>query len=514
MRTVNSIKNVIMSLISSGLTILFGFITQRVFLQTLGLEVLGINSLFNSIISMMAIAELGFGVSILYNLYQPIAENNKEKIKSLMSFYKKSYHCIAGIIFLIGIILLPFLKNIVGEITIPINIYSIFILFIIDCIASYLLSYKRSLLYANQKNYIVDIIHVLYILVLNIGQILILYISKSYILFLLIKIICRFAENIIISKIVNKMYPFIKEKDVQKIEKNILDDIVKKVKSLFLHRIGGIVVLGSDSIIITKFLGVTQMGLYSNYSVVITAISNLLTQIFNGLTASVGNLLVTENEEKSYEIYRKISFLNFFMYSLATIGVFNCIQPLIKIWMGEEYLIGELPLLMICINFYFQGQRNTINTFKNAAGIFYEDRYIPLLEAAVNLIFSIIFVQFLGLAGVFMGTIASVTVLFLYSYPKYVYKTLFKKKQTEYIKEVVKFFFIMVTTAIIINIIINQIVFNNVYLQFIINVFMCIVATLLIYTIIFYKTEEFSYYKNIIMTILHKWYKTNKTEDN
>lgn len=498
MRTANSIKNVITSIISSIMTILFGFITQKVFLHILGIEVLGINSLFNSIISMMAIAELGFGISILYNLYKPIVENDKEKIKSLMNLYRKSYYAIAGIIFLIGLCLLPFLKNIVGETNVQLNLNIIFMLFIMDCIASYLLSYKRSLLYANQKNYIIDLVHILYILILNISQILILYITKSYILALILKIMCRFIENILISKIVNRRYPFIKEKQVEKLDKNVLDDIKKKIKSLLYHRIGGIVVLGSDSIIITKFLGVAQMGLYSNYNTVLSAISSLLTQTFNGLTASVGNLLTTENEEKTYQVYKKISFMNFFIYSIATIGIYNCIQPLITIWLGKQYLIDKLVLLVIAINFYLQGQRNTMNTFKNAAGIFYEDRYIPIVEAATNLIFSIIFVIFFKLAGVFMGTIVSVLVLFLYSYPKYVYKPLFKKRRIEYIKETFKYFFIMILTGLITNIIISQLNFENIYIQFLVNVVICIAFTLITYTVIFYKSEEFKYYLNII----------------
>ena len=505
MRTANSIKNAIISVISNLMSIIFGFITQKILLQQLGVEILGVNSLFTSIMSMMAIVELGFGVSILYNLYKPIAEDNKEQIKSLMSFYKKSYHCIAGIILFIGLCILPFLNNIVGKTIDNINIYIVFILFVGDTIASYLLSYKRSLLYAYQKNYIVDIIHILYILVLNILQIIVLYLTKSFILFLILKIICRLAENIIISILVNKKFPFIKEKNVVKIKKDILDDIVKKIKSLFLHRIGGIIVLGSDSIIITKFLGIATMGIYSNYNVVLTALNNLLTQILNGVTASVGNLLVTENKDKSYSIYKKISFVNFLIYSFATIGIYTCIQPLIKIWVGESYLIAEFALIIICINFYFQGQRNTINVFKNAAGIFYEDRYIPLVEATVNLVASIILVKVFGLAGVFIGTIISVSVLFLYSYPKYVYKALFNKKKIQYIKEVFGYFIIMIITAFIINFIITNISIENLYLQLIINVMLCTILFTVINLIIFHKTEEFKYYKNILYKVLfHK----------
>ena len=505
MRTINSIKNAIMSIIASIITIIFGFITQKVFLDQLGVELLGLNSLFTSIMSMMAIAELGFGVSILYNLYKPIAEDNKEQIKSLMNFYKKSYHCIAVIILLVGLCILPFLNTIVGKTINDINIHIVFMLFVGDTIASYLLSYKRSLLYAYQENYIIDTVHIIYILLVNVFQIILLYLTRSFILVLIVKIICRFLENIIISEIVNRRFPYIKEKNIEKISKNILADIKKKVKSLLFHRIGGIVVLGSDSIIITKFLGIATMGIYSNYNIVLNAINNLLTQILSAITASVGNLLVTENSNKTYNIYKKISFANFLIYSFATIGIYTCIQPLIKVWVGENYLIAELALIMICINFYFQGQRNTINVFKNAAGIFYEDRYIPLVEATVNLVASIILVKIFGLAGVFMGTIISVSVLFLYSYPKYVYKTLFNKNRIQYIKEIMGYFVVMIVTAFIINLIISNIIIKNLYMQLLINVMLCTILFIVINFILFFRTEEFVYYKKMFYKLIfHK----------
>lgn len=501
MRTINSIKNAIMSVISNLILIVFGFVTQKIFLQQLGVEILGINSLFTNIMSMMAIAELGFGVSILYNLYKPIAQDDKEQIKSLMSFYKKSYRCIAGIILALGLCILPFLNSIV-ETTVDINIYVVFMLFVGDTIASYLLSYKRSLLYAYQENYIVDLAHIIYIIVLNVLEIALLYTTKSFILILIIKIVCRLAENIEISIIVNKRFPFIKEKNVKKISKDVLNDIKIKIKSLLFHRIGGIVVLGSDSIVITKVLGITQMGIYSNYNTVLSAITNLLTQILNAITGSVGNLLVTESTDKTYSIYKKISFVNSLIYSFATIGIYTCIQTLIKVWVGEEYLITQLALIVICINFYFQGQRNTINVFKNAAGIFYEDRYIPLVEAIVNLVSSIILAKFFGLAGVFMGTIISVAVLFLYSYPKYVYKPLFKREKRQYIKEVGKYFLIMLATGAVISIIISNIQINNLFVQLIINVIVCTILFILINYIIFRKTEEFKYCKNMALNFL------------
>ena len=189
MRVKNSIKNTTAAIVSNILTILIGLVAQAVFIKILGTEYLGINGLFTNIISMLGIVELGIGSAIVYNLYKPIANRDYETIKSLMNFYKKAYHIIALVVFIIGISIIPFLGYFIGKVTIDININLVYILFIIDIVCSYLLTYKRSLLYADQKNYIINIIHMIYLVTLNISQLLLLYITKNYYLYLGIKII-------------------------------------------------------------------------------------------------------------------------------------------------------------------------------------------------------------------------------------------------------------------------------------------------------------------------------------
>ena len=295
MRTINSLKNSIISIIMYIVTILIGLISQKIFINILGNEYLGINSLFANIISMLSIAELGFGAAIIYNLYRPIAEDNREEIKSLIKFYKISYRIIALIVAFIGISIIPFISNIVGKINITDSIYLIYILFLTDTVVSYLLTYKRSILYADQKTYIINIVHIVYLVLMNLFQIIVLYTTKNFILYLLIKIIFRILENIIITLIANKKYSYLREKDIKDISEKTRKNIITKVKGLLFHKIGGFVVLGTDNIIISKFLGVVTVGLYSNYYMIISAVNNLFTQVFNSITATVGNLLIEKN---------------------------------------------------------------------------------------------------------------------------------------------------------------------------------------------------------------------------
>ena len=504
MRTKNSIKNIIVALILNLISIIIGLISQKVFISSLGTEYLGINGLFTNIISMLGIVELGLGSAIIYNLYKPVADNNKKKIKSLMHFYKISYRIIAVVVTIIGLLIIPFLGLIVKDVNISENLIIIYLLFLTDIVCSYLLTYKRSILYAYQKSYIINIVHIGYLLCMNLFQILILIYTKNYYLYLIIKIIARIIENIVITKIANKSYPILLEKDVIPLDKKTKKDIFTKIKALLLHKIGGFVVLGSDNIIISAFLGVNTVGLYSNYSMIINVLVNLSNQAFSAITASVGNLLVTSNNKKTYSVYKNIFFANTWLAGFIAIGLLVCMDSFVNIWLGERYLLSTSVLLVLCINLYLQITRYTNNSFKEAAGIYYEDRFVPIIESVVNIVMSIVLLHYFGLAGVFMGTICSNLVLHLYSYPKFVYTRLFKKNYSDYYHNFFKNFIIVTLIGGITFCISRIIVFNNLFLNLFWNIFVCLLIPNVLFFAYYRKSSELSYYANLLSSILKK----------
>ena len=503
MRTKHSIKNIIGSMLSNILTIIIGLIAQAVFIKILGSEYLGLNGLFSNIITMLGIVELGVGNAIIYNLYKPIAENNISKIKSLMNFYKKSYRLIACIVAIIGIIIIPFLPFFIEEISIDINITLVYLLFLIDVVCSYLLSYKRSILYANQKNYIINIVHIIYTILLNTSQLLVLFFTKNYYYYLIMKIIMRILENFIISKIADKKYAFINEQS-EKLDKETEKDIFTKVKALFFHKIGSFAVLGADNIIISKFLGLVTVGLYSNYYLIINAVQTVFGQIITSFTASVGNMLVTESKEKCYDVFKKIRFFNFWLATFASSSVLIIMDSFISIWIGDKYILPLLVLEVLVFNLYQKLMRNSYMSFKEAAGIYYEDRFVPLIEATLNIIVSIFCCKLFGLAGVFMGTVISGLALWCYSYPKYVYKKLFDRNYIEYAKETIGYIILFVLIAsgtYYLSTIIN---FSNIYLEFISNVIISLIVPNILLFIIFFKTDNFKYYSNLLKNVIKK----------
>lgn len=444
MRTKNTILNVIATILLFSIKVLLNFIGRTLLIRYLGDNYNGISSLFSNIVSILSIADMGIGSAIIYNLYKPVSENDINTIKSIMKFYKQCYHIIAIVVFFIGLCILPFISDLVGVINIADNIFILFLLFLTDTVLSYLFTYKRSILYVNQRNYIISYIDILYYMILNTGQILIIIYSKNYLLYLVFMIVCRFVENIVINYYVNKKYRYLTDRAVEKINIKIKKDIVEKVKGLLFHQIGSYIVLGTDNIIISKFLGVIYVGFYSNYLIILNPISSIISQIISATTASVGNLLVEKDTGKNYNIYRKISLICFWLYSFSSICIFFLAQDFIKIWLGNKYLLSNKVLLVLVFNFYLQGMRCAIGVFKTAAGIYYEDRYVPVVESIINIIISIILVNKLGISGVLIGTIISSIPLFLYSFPFLVYKRMFEKSVKYYFGEQLKYLIILV----------------------------------------------------------------------
>lgn len=504
MRTSNSIKNSIATVLLNFLTILLGLISQSIFIRTLGAEYNGVKSLFSNIFSMLAIAELGFGSAIVYHLYKPISEKNVPKIKSLVNFYKNVYRIVAIIIFILGLIILPFINSIVGETTIKDNLHLIYILFLFETVVSYLLTYKRSIVQSDQKNYIINYVNIIYLVIVNIIQILIILFTKNFILYLIVKIIFRILENITINVIVDKNYPYLKEKNIELIDDNTKREIYHSVNGLLFHKIGGFIVMGTDNILISIFLGIKQVGLYTNYYMITNYVNIMFGQIFGSFTASIGNLLIEQSKERSHQIYKNMLFLNSWIYCFCSISIYLLMEPFITLWLGNEFILPKFVLIMLSVNFYIQGMRKTNVSFKDAAGIFYEDRFVPIIESVVNIIASIVLVKYFGLSGIIMGTVLSSLVLYIYSFPKFMYKKIFNKSYFEFYKIHIYYLVITMFIALITIFIVNKISLSNVFLQFIVNGLVCLIIPNLMYYLISRKKEEFAYFKYIFLDKIFK----------
>lgn len=448
----------------------------------------------------MSIVELGFGSAVIYNLYKPLADNDFASVKSLMCFYKKVYRFVALAIFAIGLVLMPVIPLIVGKITVDTNLYVIFGLFVTNTVASYLLTYKRSILYADQKNYSITIIHTILYLIATVLQICLLKWIGNYIVYLAVQIAFTILENLVISIYADYKYTYIRKlSDALPLSESVIQDITTKVKGLIFHQIGGAMVLGTDNIIIamTKNLGVVTVGYYNNYLLIINNLGTLIGKIFESVTASVGNLLVGDDEEKAYKVYKSALLINALIANIVCVSILCTIDDFIIFWLGKEAMLPFTVIIVLVINFYIQIMKRTCGVFKNAAGIFYEDRYVPIIEAVINLISSIAFVKVFGLAGVCLGTITSSLVHYFYSFPKYIYNLVFKKNWKEYFFDYFWYVISFVVTAIAALYVCTFINFDVAILNFIVKVIVSSFCTLLLFCAFFSRNDEFRYWINI-----------------
>lgn len=502
-RTSNSIRNLKYAVIGQAIGLIISFISRLVFVKTLGAEYLGVSGLFTNILSMLSLAELGFGTAIIYSMYKPIAENDESKVKALMHLYKRAYISIGMLIFLLGTAITPFLNNFIKEMPDIPYIHLIYILFVGNTALSYFFSYKRSLITANQKKYIATFYRYFFYTLLNICQIITLVLTQNFILFLVLQIISTLLENIFVSRHANKLYPFLKEKNIERLSKVENDKIVKNVKAMLSHRIGGVVVNGTDNILISKYIGIISVGIYSNYFLIISALNIVFGLVFDAVSASVGNLGATEKKEHRRFIFDCLNFVGFWIFSLASVCLLILFNPFIEIWLGEQYLFSFAIVILLVVNFYLKGMRKSVLTFRDALGLFWYDRHKPIFEAAINLIFSIILVKHIGIAGVFLGTTISTLTTSFWVEAYVLFKYAFDSPVLPYFKKYISYTLLTLIVSILSLFISNLIPYDG-----IIGLFFKLVITLLIvnmsYLLLYWNTSEFQYIYKIVKQKIFK----------
>ena len=495
MRTNYSIKNSITSFIDNIVTIILLFIEQTIFIKVLGIEYSGLNGLFSNVLTLLNLVELGIGSAITYNLYKYVKHRDKDTIKAIMLFFKKAYNIIALIILLFGLSITFFVKYFVRNINIPVNIYIAYILFLLSTVATYIVSYKRNLIYADQKNYILNIFNIVYLILLSIVEILVICIFKNYYLYLIIKIISILILNILINIKANKLYPYLKEKESIKLDDKIKDNIIIRVKALIIHKSSAAVTNGTDNILISSFFSLTTLGLYSNYNYIISACKKIISSIISACIPSVGNLVLENNYKKNYDVFLKINFFTLWISIFTSSFLLIFIEPFIKLWLGNNYIMNKLGLIVLILNYFQTMMRCSYNVFKEAAGIWVEDRYIPLLQLSINLISSIILLKIIGIPRVFRGAIISSLVLWFYSYPKYVYKKLLNKTNYQYIKNIIFHIIIFILiTSITYSI---NLLSNNIIVSFFIGIIIPNILLIIIYR----NNTNFKYYLNLFKNV-------------
>ncbi len=406
-RTQNTLRNITASLGGQLLNNLLRWICRVVFIYTLGKEYLGISSLYVNILTILSLSELGLGSAITYSLYRPLAENDIETVKSQMQFFKKAYRIIGICILVIGLCLTPFLPVFMKGTTDAVNIYEYYFLYLMQSVVSYLFfAYKGILLNADQKKYISDLITYLTQVIMNVIQILILVVLRSFFLYTILAILFEIIRNAVIAMAVDRKYPYLKEKAAP-LAKEERKDIFHRVYAMSLYKVASVIGTSTDNLVISSNISVIFVGLYNNYYMIIQVIEKIVTGIFQSFTASLGNYFVTESLEENEKMFKVLNRLNFWVVTFCSVSFAALLQPFIGFCFGSDYILDYTVVLVIVYNFATNYQNLVVQMYKNVTGLFVKGRYRAVATAVLNLVISIILVRRIGLAGVFLGSIIS-----------------------------------------------------------------------------------------------------------
>lgn len=480
------------------------FINRTVFIQLLTNEYLGLNGLFSNILSFLALAELGVGSAINYALYKPLNAGDFELVKSIMRLYQRLYRIIGCTILIIGGSLTPLLPYLISDMPKDMPYISLYyLLYVLNSGMSYFYVYKRSLIVCDQKGYITSIMGTFSKVILSIVQIIILAISRSYMFYLIIAVVITVGENLLISMIANKFYPYLKDKCIQSLPEAEIADIKKNVFAMLFHKIGTSIVFSTDNIIISKFVGLVAVGFYSNYTLIINAVNTIISRIFNAITASVGNLVLSDDKKHVEEVFYRVLFANFWIRSFSSISLFCLIQPFIRLWIGDSYLLSEATVLIIVSNFYIGGMRSAVGTFKDASGLFWNDRYKPLVESILNIALSIPLAIRYGVAGVLLGTIGSTLGVSFWVEGYVLFKHLFGKNMKGYLLKQLYYASITIFSGIVCCFLGSFLCGEGVAV-FILRILLCLIVPNVMYILIFSHTKEYKYFWNLMKKIVKK----------
>ena len=411
-RTRNSILNIASGLGGQLIATVLKFVVRTVFIHTLGKSYLGINGLFSDILTMLSLTELGFDTAINFKLYKPLADGDEKRVRILLKFYKNAYRVVGMCILALGLALIPFLPMLIKDYdsleSLGINATVIFILHILRQVCSYLFfAYRSVVMKANQKTYILDLVGFGINFLTSLAKILVLVFLKNFVIYTATVVVFNILQNLINAKIAEKLYPhyFIYEGD--KMDKDEVKGMLKDCGAVFVYRMNNVVLKATDNMVISAFIGLITVGLYSNYLLFYTTVNSFFDRVFKAVKASMGNLFAVESDEKKYKSFQIMNFVSIILYGAAGLGIAICADELITVWVGSDYVIAQPFAILIGIEIIFHGIKINLGLIRNVSGIFRQMWFRPVLGVIINLGVSIALVQVIGIYGVIVGTITA-----------------------------------------------------------------------------------------------------------
>lgn len=503
-RTKNAGRNILFGLMLKVYQIAAPFLTRTLMIHYMSVEYTGLSGLFVSILQVLNLAELGVGSAMTYGMYKPIADKNTKKVQILMNAYRKYYRIIGILVATVGLILTPFIPYLIKDNPVPeLNIYALYLINLAATVMSYwMFAYKNSILQASQRNDIISKINIASSTVLYGIQIVSIVVFKNYYIYTIAILVSQIITNIIVAIVANKTYPDCKPQgNLSKAEKN---EINARIKDLFTAKLGGTIVNSADTIVISIFLGLTALTIYQNYFYIITALNGILSIIYNACLAGIGNSIITESKEKNYRDLQKFTFIIMAIVGFCAACLLCVYQPFIELWVGRDLMLEMLAVICFSLYFFIYQFNQLLCTYKDAAGIWHEDKYRPLITALANLVLNLATVKFIGIYGVILSTVLTYLLIGSPWLVKNLFSTVFKgQKMSPYIVNIARYFITTVLGATVAYFVCAKISFG--LIPTIIIRGLIVVATISVFYMVSYrKLDSFKDSKKLIVKIIKR----------
>lgn len=495
-RAVNSLLNMMAGALGQVITIVLGFASRTVFIYTLGKNYLGVSGLFQNVLQVLSISNLGLESAIVFSLYKPLAEGDNGQVAAIMTLYKRAYRVIGAFITVAGLALIPALPLFTKGYNETINITVVYLLYLFQTVSSYVfLAYRRTVYVADQRNYRPSLIRYALNLVMFIAQIVSLLLWHDYYAYLIIGVAMTVLTNVIIGIVAGREYPYIRGKTKEKISPPVLANIKKNVVGTALYRIAGVATNSTDNLLISLFIGVDLVGIYSNYRMILNYLQLFLATIFESVTASIGNLFVTGTKEHNEFVFKCLNQLNVWLYGYSGIALFCLINPfIVTVWLHDEsYVLPFVTVFLIFAYLELVGLQLAVHAYRSACGLFWKGKFRPLATVLVNLIVSIVLGKYMGLNGILLGTIIShLATLFWYD-PILLYREIFQKSPIGYFVRYLSSFSLVTLIGLGLYYICSLLPLNFGF--FVVRFLLVLIVPPSIFFLIYGRTEEFAYLK-------------------
>lgn len=431
-RTRYSMRNASIAMATKILAIVFGFFSRMMFTHTLTMQYAGINGLFTNIVGALNMADLGISTALVYSIYEPVARRDIPKQQALMKLFERIYIIIAGITLILGVMMFPVLRTIMNDANEVQGVMLIYALFLARTVFSYFMMYRSMIFIANQRNYVNDVADSACLVAQNTIQMIILYLTGNYILYLIIYVVMVLVRNICIYFRAEHDYPEVFQKNVNVLSREEEKGIFRNMRAMLMHKIGTVVINNIDNLTLTGIVGIISVGMYSNYYLIIGSIRQIMDRIVNAIAGSVGNLGAIEHRDSVREVFLGTLFVVAAGYGTAAIGLYEILDMFVGASFGSNYVFPKIVTMVLCLNLFLNGIRQASLIFRDSLVLFWHDRYKTIIESIVNLVFSVILARRFGAAGVFIGTTVSIVGISMWVEPMVLYKDFFKVPVKEY----------------------------------------------------------------------------------